>query len=108
MANQGFEVLKLLEAHCLPGMDPAIKRTLILECSGRSHKEIGDSEGASESTVDNWVRVGMAEIALCLPEGVRPSKMIRGYWVGKHSTDCLAHEVAKIRERSARWLRTKP
>lgn len=101
MATQALEVLCLLDAHCLPGMNPRVKRALILECTGMTNVHIAAHERVKPGTIDHLLRIAAAEIELCLPVDVRAGKALRGYWVGKHGGECLAGELAALRGRTA-------
>ena len=78
MAAQALEILSSLDAHCLRGMDPAIKRALILECAGKSHDEIAHLESVSKGAVESTlirralVRGRMFRIAGVHPQQRRP------------------------------------
>ena len=93
MAIQPLEWLRALDAHCLLNMELTQKRAIILECEGKSHTQIAAIEGVSEATVAYWFRTASSEIGLCLPAGAKVGKVVRGYWVGKHIGDCLAHAI---------------
>ncbi len=98
MAAQDRDLLATIERHCLARMDLAHKRALILECHGKSHEEIAAAENVSVATGGQWLRIASSEIGLCLPAGTKVSKVVRGYWVGRHVDDCLADAVQQLRE----------
>lgn len=97
MAAQSVDVLSTTQSHCLARMDISRKRALILECQGKTHEEIATALNVSAATVGQWLRIASSEISLCLPDGTQVSKVVRGYWVGRHVDDCLADAVAQLR-----------
>ena len=94
--QQGFEWLRALDEHHLPGMDPAHKRALCLWVEGKTLKEIAQIEGVSGSTMRARLSVTTAEIAMCLPDGAAPPAGTRGYWTGVHLRCCLAEVVQEL------------
>lgn len=101
MTTRELGWLSALDSHCLGNMDPAHQRAIILECSGRSHEEIAEMEHVSGGTVRQWIRIASSEIGLCLPAGARVGKVVRGYWVGRHVSDCLTVGLGLLRGETA-------
>lgn len=98
MAVEGLDSFARLDAHCLEHMRPEFKRILILNVS-MAAAEIARIEHAKEPTIKTWLRIARAEVAMALEREDDLTPGLCGYWVAKHSGDCLKAAVDELRGR---------
>lgn len=96
MAIEGGDVFARLDAHCLPAMRAEFKRLLVLNVY-MTVKEIARKDHANESTIKAWLRIARAEVAMALEHDDDLTPGLCGYWVARHSGDCLKETVAQVR-----------
>lgn len=96
MAVEGLDNFARLDAHCLPSMRPEFKRVLVLSVE-KSTAEIAQIEHAKGPTIKAWLRIARSDVALALEHGEDLTPGLCGYWVAKHSVDCLKDTVDELR-----------
>ena len=94
MAVEARDNFARLDAHCLDSMRPEFKRVLILNVF-KTPAEIARIEHAKEPTIKAWLRIARSEVALERDDNLTAG--LCGYWVAKHSGDCLKETVEELR-----------
>lgn len=97
MAVAGLDNMTALARHHVPGMAITHKRALVLRNDGRTDSGSADVEGVSTGTMRQRIGIASAEIALCLPEGMKLTGEMRGAWTQAHLECCLGDAVAELR-----------
>lgn len=96
MAVEGGDVFARLDGHCVEAMRAEFKRLLVLNVF-MTVREIARKDHANESTIKAWLRIARAEVAMALEHDDDLTQGLCGYWVAKHSGDCLKEAVEKVR-----------
>ena len=101
MGAHPLESLSAMEVHHLSNMDLAHKRALVLRASGKTDGEAAVLESVSESTMKNRIATASSGVSLGLPEGMKLTAELRGYWVAVHRSCCLAEAISALEEATA-------